>query len=121
MGFGCAAAGARAGAAGTPTGGGSGRGRRGRRRVFEPGEFRLVLLKLIADQPRHGYDLIRAIEEMTHGIYAPSPGVVYPTLTMLQDMGYIEESKGKGRARRSRPPTKGCASRREGRRGERAH
>ena len=77
-------------------GGGSGWGRRGRRRVFEPGELRLVLLKLIADQPRHGYDLIRAIEEMTHGTYAPSPGVVYPTLTMLQDMGQIEETKGEG-------------------------
>ena len=73
-----------------------GRGRRGRRRVFEPGELRLVLLKLIADQPRHGYDLIRAIEELTHGSYAPSPGVVYPTLTMLQDMGHIEETKGEG-------------------------
>ncbi len=75
---------------------GSGRGRRGRRRMFEPGELRLVLLKLIADQPRHGYDLIRAIEEMTHGTYAPSPGVVYPTLTMLQDMGHIDEVKGEG-------------------------
>jgi DNA-binding PadR family transcriptional regulator len=64
--------------------------------VFEPGELRLVLLKLIADQPRHGYDLIRAIEEMTHGTYAPSPGVVYPTLTMLQDMGLIEEAKSEG-------------------------
>src|SRR3712207_9088323 len=58
--------------------------------------FRSVLLKLIADQPRHGYDLIRAIEEMTHGTYAPSPGVVYPTLTMLQDMGLIEEAKAEG-------------------------
>ena len=69
-------------------------GRRGRRarRMFESGELRLVLLKLIADEPRHGYDLIRAIEEMTHGAYAPSPGVVYPTLTMLQDMGLIEEA-----------------------------
>jgi DNA-binding PadR family transcriptional regulator len=75
-----------------------GRGRRGRRsrRMFESGELRLVLLKLIADQPRHGYDLIRAIEELTHGAYAPSPGVVYPTLTMLQDMGLIEEAKGDG-------------------------
>ena len=73
-----------------------GRGRRGRRRMFEPGELRLVLLKLIADQPRHGYDLIRAIEEITHGTYAPSPGVAYPTLTMLQDMGLIEEAKGEG-------------------------
>ena len=76
-------------------GGGGGRGR-GRRRMFDPGELRLVLLKLIADQPRHGYDLIRAIEELTHGAYAPSPGVVYPTLTMLQDMGLIEEAKGEG-------------------------
>ena len=64
--------------------------------MFDAGELRLVLLKLIADQPRHGYDLIRAVEEMTHGTYAPSPGVVYPTLTMLQDMGLIEEAKGEG-------------------------
>ena len=71
--------------------------RRGRRqRVFESGELRLVLLKLIADEPRHGYDLIRAIEEMTGGEYAPSPGVVYPTLTLLQDMGFIEESEAEG-------------------------
>ena len=78
-------------------GGGGGRGGRGgRRRMFDSGELRLVLLKLIADQPRHGYDLIRAIEELTHGAYAPSPGVVYPTLTMLQDMGLIEEAKGEG-------------------------
>jgi DNA-binding PadR family transcriptional regulator len=76
-------------------GGGWGRGR-GRRRMFDAGELRLVLLKLIADQPRHGYDLIRAIEELTHGVYAPSPGIVYPTLTMLQDMGLIEDAKGEG-------------------------
>ena len=71
-------------------------GKRGRRRVFDGGELRLVLLKLIAEQPRHGYDLIRAIEELTHGSYAPSPGVIYPTLTMLQDMGLIDEVKGEG-------------------------
>jgi len=73
-------------------------GRRSRRsrRMFESGELRLVLLKLIADEPRHGYDLIRAIEELTGGEYAPSPGVIYPTLTLLQDMGHIEESPGKG-------------------------
>ena len=77
--------------------GGGGRGRgRNRHRMFESGELRLVLLKLIADQPRHGYDLIRAIEELAGGSYAPSPGVVYPTLTMLQDMGYIEEAEGGG-------------------------
>ena len=75
--------------------GGRGRGRRARR-MFEGGELRLVLLKLIADEPRHGYDLIRAIEEMTGGEYAPSPGVVYPTLTLLQDMGFIDEAAGEG-------------------------
>jgi DNA-binding PadR family transcriptional regulator len=75
--------------------GGGGRHGRGRR-MFDSGELRLVLLKLIADQPRHGYDLIRAIEEMTDGSYAPSPGVVYPTLTMLQDMGLIQESEAAG-------------------------
>ena len=84
---------------------GYGRGGRGdpddarggrRRRVFDSGELRLVLLKLIADQPRHGYDLIRAIEELTGGSYVPSPGVVYPTLTLLQDMGQIEEAPSGG-------------------------
>jgi DNA-binding PadR family transcriptional regulator len=78
---------------------GEGRGSRrypGRKRMFESGELRLVLLKLIADQPRHGYDLIRAIEELTGGEYAPSPGVVYPTLTLLQDMELIEEAAGEG-------------------------
>lgn len=64
---------------------GGGRGRR----MFDGGELRLVLLKLIADEPRHGYELIRAIEEMTGGDYAPSPGVVYPTLTLLDEMDYI--------------------------------
>jgi DNA-binding PadR family transcriptional regulator len=64
--------------------------------MFESGELRLVLLKLIADEPRHGYDLIRAIEDLTGGEYAPSPGVVYPTLTLLQDMGLIEEAGGEG-------------------------
>ena len=73
-----------------------GRGGRRARRMFESGELRLVLLKLIADEPRHGYDLIRAIEELTGGEYAPSPGVIYPTLTLLQDMGFIEEAPGEG-------------------------
>lgn len=81
---------------GADWGGGRGGGHGGRRRVFEAGELRLVLLKLVADQPRHGYDLIRAIEEMTHGSYAPSPGVVYPTLTMLEDMGLIAIIQSEG-------------------------
>jgi DNA-binding PadR family transcriptional regulator len=81
---------------GAEWGGRGGGGGRGRRRVLDSGELRLVLLKLIADQSRHGYDLIRAVEEMTHGEYAPSPGVVYPSLTMLQDMGLIDEVKAEG-------------------------
>ena len=76
-------------------GGWGGRRGRERKRMFGGGELRLVLLKLIADQPRHGYELIKAIEEMTEGEYAPSPGIIYPTLTMLEDMGLIAEAKSK--------------------------
>jgi DNA-binding PadR family transcriptional regulator len=79
-------------------GGGGGGGRRGR--VFDGGELRLVLLALLADQPRHGYDLIREIEERTGGSYAPSPGVVYPTLTMLDELGHIDEVKEEGARKR---------------------
>lgn len=72
-------------------------GERGpRRRMFDSGELRLVLLKLIADEPRHGYDLIRRIEELTGGAYAPSPGVIYPTLTLLDDMGQIAAQQSEG-------------------------
>ncbi|MEO1044281.1 MAG: PadR family transcriptional regulator [Pseudomonadota bacterium] len=72
-----------------------GQGRR-RRRMFDSGELRLVLLKLIADEPRHGYDLIRAIEDMTEGSYAPSPGVIYPTLSLLEDSGLIAPQQADG-------------------------
>jgi DNA-binding PadR family transcriptional regulator len=61
--------------------------------MFDGGELRLVLLKLIADETRHGYELIRAIEAMAGGAYAPSPGVVYPTLSMLDEMGLIAEQR----------------------------
>jgi DNA-binding PadR family transcriptional regulator len=67
--------------------GGEGGGRRGR--MFDSSELKLVLLKLIEENPRHGYDLIREIEERTGGAYAPSPGVIYPTLTLLDDMDLI--------------------------------
>ena len=75
-----------------------GHGERGgrSRRMFDGSELRLVLLKLISDQPRHGYELIRAIEELSGGLYVPSPGVVYPTLTMLHEMGQIEEAVSGG-------------------------
>ncbi|HEY8253130.1 MAG TPA: PadR family transcriptional regulator [Rhizomicrobium sp.] len=74
-----------------------GEGRRGRgRRVFDASELQLVLLKLLSEQPRHGYDLIRAIEDLTGGAYSPSPGVVYPTLTMLSEMGHTSEDQSEG-------------------------
>jgi DNA-binding PadR family transcriptional regulator len=73
---------------------GFGRGRR--QRMFDGGDLRLVLLKLVAEKPRHGYDVIRAIEQRTAGAYVPSPGVIYPTLTMLGEMGFIEEQLAEG-------------------------
>jgi DNA-binding PadR family transcriptional regulator len=75
--------------------GGGGRGGR-RGRLFGTGELRLVLLKLIADEPRHGYELIKSLEELTGGTYSPSPGTIYPTLSLLSDEGAIEESVGTG-------------------------
>lgn len=78
-------------------GGGGGRGRSRRRgRMFGQGELRLALLALIAEEPRHGYELIKAVEELTGGAYAPSPGAVYPTLQLLEDEGLIEPAKAKG-------------------------
>ena len=74
---------------GRERGGGGRRGPRGR--MFAQGELRLLLLKLIGDETRHGYELIKAIEELTGGNYAPSPGVVYPTLSLLLDEGMIAE------------------------------
>ncbi|MGC3980733.1 MAG: PadR family transcriptional regulator [Steroidobacteraceae bacterium] len=73
-----------------------GGGHRGGGRMFEHGRLRLVLLKLIAAKPAHGYELIKAIEEKTQGAYSPSPGVVYPTLTLLEEMGYISVDASEG-------------------------
>lgn len=84
------------GMAGRGRGAGGGRGRR----MFDAGELKLVLLALIADAPRHGYDLIREIEARAGGGYAPSPGVIYPTLTLLADMGLIEEQEAEGTRKR---------------------
>ncbi len=76
---------------------GPGSGRRPRRgRMFAQGELRLALLALIAENPSHGYELIKGIEEMTGGGYAPSPGAVYPTLQLLEDEGAIAEADAEG-------------------------
>jgi DNA-binding PadR family transcriptional regulator len=61
---------------------------RGRERMFEHGDLKLVVLLLLKDRPRHGYEIIKAIEELAGGDYTPSPGVVYPTLTLLEDLGH---------------------------------
>lgn len=61
-------------------------------RMLASGDLRLVALYFIEQQPRHGYDLIKAIEERTGGIYVPSPGVVYPALTFLEEAGYVTSS-----------------------------
>ncbi|GGD69165.1 PadR family transcriptional regulator [Croceicoccus mobilis] len=60
--------------------------------MFRQGELRLVLLALIEERGRHGYELIKAIEELTGGQYAPSPGAVYPQLSLLTDEGLIAEA-----------------------------
>ncbi|KWV90633.1 transcriptional regulator [Erythrobacter sp. YT30] len=77
-------------------GGGGSRARKRRGRMFGSGELRLALLVLISEEPRHGYELIKAIEDMTGGTYAPSPGAVYPTLQLLADEGKIEEAESDG-------------------------
>jgi DNA-binding PadR family transcriptional regulator len=60
----------------------------GRRRVFDHGDLRFILLSMIAARPAHGYDLIKALEDRMGGGYSPSPGVIYPTLTMLEEQGF---------------------------------
>jgi DNA-binding PadR family transcriptional regulator len=70
--------------------------KRGRRRMFEGGELRLVMLLLMESEPRHGYDIIREIETRTGGAYAPSPGIVYPTLTLLEEIGQVEARAAEG-------------------------
>jgi DNA-binding PadR family transcriptional regulator len=81
-----------------PWGGGRdfGRGRGGGRvgRFLEHGDLRFLLLALIEEQPRHGYDLIKALEERTGGSYRPSPGVIYPTVSLLEDEGFVRQAGG---------------------------
>jgi DNA-binding PadR family transcriptional regulator len=76
-------------------------GRHGLRggRVFDRGDLRYVLLHLISEKPRHGYELITAIEEKFGGMYSPSPGIVYPTLTLLDELGYVQSEAGAGTKR----------------------
>ncbi len=78
---------------GGPFGGGPFGG--GRRRMFDPGALRLVVLGLIAEEPRHGYDIIKAMEAKFQGAYSPSPGAIYPMLQMLEEADLVvSEAQG---------------------------
>lgn len=90
--------------------GGRMRGRRGGgKRLFDYGELRLLMLAMIVDKPRHGYELIKEISERFEGRYSPSPGVVYPTLSWLEDMGYITLTAEEGGRKLSRITPEGEA------------
>lgn len=83
-------------------GGRTGRGDRffgGSRRgnAFHKGDLKYIILDLIKDRPRHGYEIIRELEEISHGFYKPSPGAVYPTLQMLEEMNYATSSEQEGK------------------------
>jgi DNA-binding PadR family transcriptional regulator len=65
-------------------------------RFFDHGDLRFVVLQLVADKPRYGYEVIKEIEERLGGAYSPSPGVVYPTLTLLEELGYATVSNAEG-------------------------
>ena len=80
-------------------GGGGRGGRGGRGRFFGPGDLRLVLLALIEEKPRHGYELIKDLEAKFGGAYTPSPGSVYPTLTLLEELGHVRSTATEGSKR----------------------
>jgi DNA-binding PadR family transcriptional regulator len=64
---------------------------------FQKGDLKYVILDLIKDKPRHGYEIIRELEALSHGLYTPSPGSVYPTLQMLEEMGYASAAERDGK------------------------
>jgi DNA-binding PadR family transcriptional regulator len=65
--------------------------------MFEQGDLKIVILQLLAEKPRHGYEIIKALEERSGGVYAPSAGAVYPTLTLLEEMGHAISSEDGGK------------------------
>ena len=68
-----------------------------RGRMFEKGDLKYVILDLLKDEPSHGYEVIRKLEERSRGFYSPSPGSVYPTLQLLEDMGYVSATQRDGK------------------------
>ncbi|MBO1075043.1 PadR family transcriptional regulator [Roseomonas marmotae] len=88
------------------------RGRHGGRhggRLFDHGELRLLVLAMMAEQPRYGYELIKAIEERMGGSYSPSPGVIYPLLSWLEEVGYAAQEAEEGGRKRYRLTPEGEA------------
>lgn len=69
----------------------------GPERMFHKGDFKYLILDLLKDKPRHGYEIIRELEGKFHGFYSPSPGTVYPTLQYLEDMGYVTSREQDGK------------------------
>jgi DNA-binding PadR family transcriptional regulator len=69
----------------------------GRRRLFDHGDLRFILLGMLATKPAHGYDLIKGLEDRMGGGYSPSPGAIYPTLTMLEEQGYAVSAADDGK------------------------
>jgi DNA-binding PadR family transcriptional regulator len=65
-------------------------------RIFEQGDLKYVILRLLEEKPRHGYEIIKELEDRFGGAYSPSPGTVYPTLTMLEDLGYAKAAQDEG-------------------------
>src|SRR5919202_3817215 len=65
-------------------------------RMFEQGDLKYVILRLLDEKPRHGYEIIKELEERFGGTYSPSPGTVYPTLTMLEDLGFARATPEEG-------------------------
>jgi DNA-binding PadR family transcriptional regulator len=79
--------------------GGGGRSRGGPfggGRMFDQGHLKFVILQLLDEKPRHGYEIIKEIEDRFSGAYSPSPGTVYPTLTLLEDLGYARAKPEEG-------------------------
>jgi DNA-binding PadR family transcriptional regulator len=68
-----------------------------RGRMFEKGDLKYVILDLLKDEPSHGYEVIRKLEERSRGFYSPSPGSVYPTLQLLEDMEYVSATQRDGK------------------------
>jgi len=80
-----------------PFGGRMGHGHRGggrTGRLLDHGDLRFIILAMVKEKPSHGYELMRDLEERTGGVYRPSPGVIYPTLALLEDEGHVRQAGG---------------------------